>query len=68
VHFPDYYQYISTDSPRNSQVIVDMDLLVCLLVVHLMGDKYEILDQIFVPEPGSAISASCLSWSKRKLT
>jgi len=68
VHFPDYYQYISTATPGDLQVIVNVDLLVCLLVVHLMGDKYELLDQIFVPEPGSAISASCLSWSKRKLT
>jgi hypothetical protein len=45
-----------------------MDLLVCFLVVHLMGDKYELLDEVLVPEPSAAVSGLSSSWLKRKLT
>jgi hypothetical protein len=45
-----------------------MNLLVCLLVVHLMGDKYELLDEVLVPEPSAAVSGLSSSWLKRKLT
>ena len=68
MHFPVSYQYILTATPHDSQVIVDMDLLVCFLVVHLMGDKYGLLDEVLVPEPSAAVSGLSSFWLKRKLT
>jgi hypothetical protein len=37
-----------------------MDFLVSLVVIHLVGGKYEVIDQVPIPEPSTAMSVSVL--------
>lgn len=56
---------VSSDIARETEsyllVIVYMDLVVCLFMIHLVGCQDEVVDQIFVPEPGT-IYVSWTSW------
>jgi hypothetical protein len=44
--------------PDHLRVIVDLDLVIYLFMVHLVGFQNEIIHQVPIPEPGTVISMS----------